>query len=291
MRTFNLGNGYVLGENGTITSAFRSEKAILPFIKDGSYKIIFNGKCRELDLMLAESFIKNKYYRSRVKHIDGNLLNNSLDNLEWVSSFNVHIPIAKRRAKSQSFRRIPAYPKYSANIYGDILRNDINQICKTTQEAGFKYINVTKGRTSVSKRVDKLVAMTFLLDTKKKREVHHIDGNNLNNYADNLFRSNYKHMDNVQFRGIEYSSEYGKWRSYISVEGRDLTVGYYHNRLLAATARDQALMFYRDGNVHGNVYGNGEAELNFPELGLLSLPKIPISNLFPFTFSFPSSHG
>jgi len=46
-----------------------------------------NGKCyhRYIHILLAKNFILNKYNKEQVNHIDGNKLNNDLNNLEWVT--------------------------------------------------------------------------------------------------------------------------------------------------------------------------------------------------------------
>ena len=53
--------------------------------KDGYRFITIKGKQMPIHRIVAESFIKNEYNKPFVNHKDGNKMNNSVDNLEWVT--------------------------------------------------------------------------------------------------------------------------------------------------------------------------------------------------------------
>ena len=53
--------------------------------KDGYRFITIKGKQMPIHRIVAENFIENKYNKPFVNHKDGNKMNNSVDNLEWVT--------------------------------------------------------------------------------------------------------------------------------------------------------------------------------------------------------------
>ena len=53
--------------------------------KDGYRFITIKGKQMTIHRIVAENFIENKYNKPFVNHKDGNKMNNSVDNLEWVT--------------------------------------------------------------------------------------------------------------------------------------------------------------------------------------------------------------
>ena len=53
--------------------------------KDGYRFITIKGKQMPIHRIVAESFIENEYNKPFVNHKDGNKMNNSVDNLEWVT--------------------------------------------------------------------------------------------------------------------------------------------------------------------------------------------------------------
>lgn len=52
----------------------------------GYKRIHYDGKPKLLHRVVAEIFIENSESHETVNHIDGNKLNNKIDNLEWVSN-------------------------------------------------------------------------------------------------------------------------------------------------------------------------------------------------------------
>lgn len=80
---------YKINKNGDILSVKRNNKLKLNTDGNGYIKVRLyknnNTKYFKLHRLLATHFITNPNNLKCVNHIDGNTLNNKLDNLEWVS--------------------------------------------------------------------------------------------------------------------------------------------------------------------------------------------------------------
>jgi hypothetical protein len=76
---------YKINENGEVLS-LKSSKILKPWISgNGYYKVELSGKRFRLSIIVAETFITKPDKKCEVNHRDGNKLNNSVGNLEWVS--------------------------------------------------------------------------------------------------------------------------------------------------------------------------------------------------------------
>lgn len=82
----------------------------------------------------------------------------------------------------------------------------------------------------------------------------HLDGNGLNNQRHNLKKgSQAKNLQGVctkrkgsssRFRGVSFRSDISKWRAYLRVNGRQITVGFFLSEKKAAKARDRVAVKY-----------------------------------------------
>lgn len=130
--------GYFINELGEVKST-RSFKGTKEKILKGSYNqqgykiysFIKDGKVytKTLHRLLMETFIPNSNNLPCINHIDGNILNNSLDNLEWCT-YGHNEKEAYRLGLKQS--RIKGKPLYQCDLNGNIIKkwNSINEVAK-----------------------------------------------------------------------------------------------------------------------------------------------------------------
>jgi len=86
------GGMYEIDHNGNVyTHNLLKERILKTGLMTSGYKMVClrknkKAKCFSIHRLLAIYFIPNPNNLPQVNHIDGNKLNNSLDNLEWCSS-------------------------------------------------------------------------------------------------------------------------------------------------------------------------------------------------------------
>lgn len=103
------------------------------------YSVFINKKAYYIHRLIAQAFIENSLNKECVDHIDGDRLNNNLDNLRWVTrSENSH---NQRRAKGYSFDKIAK--KWKAVITFNNKKKHIGYY-DTKAEARLAYLDAKK---------------------------------------------------------------------------------------------------------------------------------------------------
>lgn len=188
-------------------------------INGGAIQISVNKKSRRLSLgkIVAEIFIpKENEEQVCVTHLDGNVNNNSVENLRWITAKeNSNNTWKKRREngttgagvkreikKRENIVEVKKYDlnedeerqiiidgeltNYSINRQG-ILRNlKTNKILNGSILHSYRYVNLTLSNCRKNRAIHQLVALAFLPNPNNYTIVDHIDGDRLNNNADNL---------------------------------------------------------------------------------------------------------
>lgn len=155
--------------------------------------------------LVAEHFLDNPDNLPVVNHLDGNKLNNNLENLQWVSySDNIKHAhengLIKKRSATQYYtenlpneewKKIPYYSNYSISSCGRVKNDKTNRILKPSIVSGYYKIRLSNNGKVEDFLIHKLVYLIFNnIDIycifNNKEVIDHIDANKLNNSLNNL---------------------------------------------------------------------------------------------------------
>lgn len=128
---------YSITEDGKV---FNGNKEIKPAVKNGYKQVCLfeNGKRHYFSVhrLVALTFIPNSENKPQVNHIDGNKLNNTVSNLEWVTN-------AENMQHAERNNLIPKHGReYSINI-DNLETGDIDSFINTRSAARFYGKNKT----------------------------------------------------------------------------------------------------------------------------------------------------
>lgn len=166
--------------------------------------------------LVATAFIPNPNNYTIVNHKDGNKLNNNVDNLEWCTqSYNMEHAHKKKLIKSfsepliftgkiseqEQFKEIDGFSHYLISNYGRVINKDTNRILKASIVCGYYKVKLSEKGKVTDFLVHYLVQKYFngTLPQKKKECIDHIDGDKLNNMADNLRVVTFQENSNAAF--------------------------------------------------------------------------------------------
>jgi len=155
--------------------------------------------------LIAEAFIENPKNLEYVHHIDGNRLNNKIENLQWVSPSENNLKINKKLNfkdhtdyldydLSQEEWRTFRNTVYMVSNLGRVKNAKTEKMLKgKITDAGYREFNLTFDNKSHSLRGHKLVWETWV--GTEQKIINHINGNKLDNRLSNL--ENITNQENV----------------------------------------------------------------------------------------------
>lgn len=219
-------------------------------INGGAIQISVNKKSRRLSLgkIVAEIFIpKENEEQVCVTHLDGNVNNNSVENLRWITAKeNSNNTWKKRREngttgagvkreikKRENIVEVKKYDLnedeerqiiidneltyYSINKLGQVKNLNTKKFLKGTNLHSYIYVNLTVGKKRKNRAVHQLVAQAFLPNPNNYIIVDHINGDRQDNRVENLRwasaleNANNKHLDKTpdkpHFEEVKFSDE------------------------------------------------------------------------------------
>lgn len=194
---------YQVNENGNVYNV-NTNKTLQGSIGENGYKyyrLSKNGKKKMVyaHRLVAEAFIENPNNLPVVNHIDGDKLNNNINNLEWVSySENVthwHKNTNVQRRSLEYYKQdLPnehwkEYKNYYISSLGRIRHKEKNNLLKPSITCGYYKVRLSENGLVEDVMIHKLVYCLFNNDfdyDQKLYVIDHIDGNKLNNNVTNL---------------------------------------------------------------------------------------------------------
>ena len=194
-------DNYMIDENGNIFNK-TTNKYLKGSIGENGYKYYRlsqdnHKKMYYAHRLVAEHFLNNPNNFPVVNHIDGNKLNNNINNLEWVTySENTK----HWKDNSNGIRRQTEYyqedlpneiwkefENYYVSSLGRIRHKEKNNLLKPSITCGYYKVRLSNNGLVKDYMIHQLVYQIFKGNyDKSKYIIDHIDGNKLNNDINNL---------------------------------------------------------------------------------------------------------
>lgn len=200
-------DNYFIYDNGDVYNA-STQKILKGSIGEHGYKYYRLSKDNIKTMfyahrLVAEYFISNPDNLPVVNHIDGNKLNNNVDNLEWVSysdnttKWHNETQVKKERQQYEKYtedlpgeewKDVPGY-NYKVSSLGRVRNLKTNNILHPSLTCGYYKVRLSQDGQTSDIMVHQLVYQVFNNDfnfDKKKYVIDHINGNKLDNSVTNL---------------------------------------------------------------------------------------------------------
>lgn len=202
----NIKTNYLIDENGNVFN-LKTNQFLAGYVANTGYKTVcltVEGKKKNYSLhrLVAQTFIPNPDNLPVVNHKDGNKINNTVENLEWVSySQNRMHAIDTGISRLATGKREKTPPVTDSNWWkryldtnymiskdGAVYNTKTNILLKQTpNKSGYIRYSLRIDDKSISKQAHILVMEMWGARAPESGEVvNHIDGNKCNNHIDNL---------------------------------------------------------------------------------------------------------
>ena len=154
----------------------------------------------------------------------------------------------------ETFGNVVGFPNYQVSTFGNVKNVKTGRILKPSIGSdGYYIVKLYNDDVKVTKRIHKLIALTFLENPDDKKCVDHVDRNSKNNHISNLRWATYvensqnasiKSSNTSGIAGISWYKKTNKWHARIQVNGVQKHLGYFENKDDAITARTNAEILY-----------------------------------------------
>ena len=154
----------------------------------------------------------------------------------------------------ETYANITRFSNYQISNFGNCKNVKTGRILKPqTDTPGYLYVILTEDGDRSTKTVHKLVASTFLQNSKEKKCVDHKDRCKTNNHLSNLrWATQTENLQNASMKsnntsgviGVSWDKKNNKWRVRIHVNGVHKNLGSFTSKDDAITARSNAEIQY-----------------------------------------------
>ena len=199
-------DNYYIYDNGDVLNS-NTNKILQGSIGEHGYKYYRLSKNGQKKMfyahrLVAEAFIDNPNRLPVVNHIDGNKLNNNVNNLEWVSysentqkwhdnNKNIHRVKQEKHLDdlpNEEWEQIKNTKNYKVSNLGRVWNVKTNNILHPSETCGYYKVRLCEYGQTRDEMVHILVYQTFNNDYIKlnNQVIDHINGDKLDNRIENL---------------------------------------------------------------------------------------------------------
>lgn len=191
---------YDISTHGRVKN-IKSGKILKPPVSQNGFmrtSLFLDGKLSTIvtHRLMAQTFLNTPTNcRYNLRHIDGDMANNRLENLTWVNSKEIikikkeveSYPYIKKDFEKLRYKKLKGFKRYLVFENGEVVDNVDNKVIKKNLDLTyFKVTLLNDNGRNISFFLHKIIASLYCENPENKKQVNHIDGNKLNNNFTNL---------------------------------------------------------------------------------------------------------